>query len=189
MITRKIYPKILYNTLPDGWFEYTSVLGYWKLIDSINDNSTIIECGNYKGRSICSIAPYIIHKKLKVYCIDIDEYNVIKTLKNNLKHYKINEYVKVLTDDIFNLINEFNNNSVDLILIDSFYDFKNLSKLIKLIKPKLKNEKSILCGQLGLKNPKDVFTTLDSVFTDYNKLFLQQGNDSGLWYAYKKDYK
>jgi len=186
---RNIYPKILYEGLPEGWFDYTSVLGYWALLDLIPDNSTLVECGNYKGRSICSISPYIIYKKLEVYCIDIDEYNMKNTLKKNIKKYKINKYVKTIKDDVLNSINNFSDKSIDLIMVDSFYDFKRLSKLLILSKPKLKSKESIICGPIGLKNPKDIIKTLNSLFINYNKIFLDQGNKSGLWYVYKKEYR
>jgi len=58
-------------TTLDGFFETNNQKEYSRLVSLIPDGSLMVEVGSFRGKSLCSIAPLILQKKLSVISVDI----------------------------------------------------------------------------------------------------------------------
>ena len=56
--------------LPQGWFSKYDILEYSHLVTQIPDGGTLVEVGVWIGRSLCSVAPIIRDKHLRVVAVD-----------------------------------------------------------------------------------------------------------------------
>ena len=141
--------QLLPIKLPQGWFHDGDINQYRKLIESLPNNSTIIELGVWKGRSLCSIADLIKKKNLKVYAVDtfkgtIGEEKEHKAankldLKNefleNIKKFDIEvQLYAMTTNEAAIIINE----EFDLIFIDADHSDKGITDDLNNWLPKCK---------------------------------------------------
>jgi hypothetical protein len=56
--------------LPQGFFTSADMQEYATLIKSLPDGATMVECGVWLGRSLCSVAHLIVRKKIRVIAVD-----------------------------------------------------------------------------------------------------------------------
>ncbi len=161
----RIYPKTIFSKLPpkESAFTLDNMNDLWNLFKMIPDNATIMECGNYKGRTICGMSPIIKSKNLKVICYDNDYFNVRESFKDNISKFGLTEHVTLITDDLRNMECLLSKNSVDLIYWDAPIDL--FADLIPLFKNILRTNDSIICADLrNHLDQTDVFDCLNQYF-------------------------
>jgi hypothetical protein len=145
--------------LPEGWFLEHDIVMYRNLIKQVPDNSTIIEVGVWKGRSLCSISDLIIKKNLKVIAVDtftgtpeehknIVPEHLLNEFSDNLAKFEIKNHVTIHVGTFQDF---YENNSritnVSCIYLDADHSTEAVKKDIETaLKIKEKNNYVIIAG-------------------------------------------
>jgi hypothetical protein len=123
--------------LPRGRLVPRNIDGFRKLVNTLNPRSKIIDIGSCVGRTIMSVSDIILDKELKLYCLDSwDNEDYIKSWNMKPKDIfqqfvwniqLIKEQINVLNFNPVKSIELFDNESVDMIIVDKLYN-KNIYK-------------------------------------------------------------
>ena len=140
----------------EKWFGYEEL--YKSFVDRLNDGSTIVEVGSWKGKSASYLAVEIINSKknIKLYCVDtwkgsaehqfdqiIIEDKLYELFLNNVK-----TLLNVITPIRQNSIEAsklFEDDSLDIVFINADHSYDAVKADIEAWYPKVKN-KGILAG-------------------------------------------
>ena len=143
--------KQTYFKIP-GWFNYAEA--YDQIVDQIPDDGKIVEIGSFLGRSTHYLATSLMNankEQVKIYCVDTfegsSEHSPLKLpkdflhlFKENLKFFIGREMVipcQGRSDDK-NLINKFEDESIDYIMVDGAHEHEAVMEDISYWWPKLK---------------------------------------------------
>lgn len=131
----------------DGWFNYASLFD--KLVASISDGGTFVECGAWLGKSssyLCDIA----NNRIKIYIVDhwqgsIEERTTAHKLATEQDIYQIflnnmgsRSFIPLKMDSI-SASKQFMDNSCDVVYIDMDHSYEAVKQDIYHWLPKVKN--------------------------------------------------
>lgn len=140
--------------LIDGWYNYEDF--YQQVVNGLKDDSIICEIGSWLGKSTIGMA--LTNKKLnkncKIYAIDTwkgsnEEFHkkYLKELKNislyekflnNIEIYGVKDKITPIKKKSVEASIQFQDNSVDLVIIDGSHEYKDVLDDIKAWIPKVK---------------------------------------------------
>jgi predicted O-methyltransferase YrrM len=156
--------KQTYFKIP-GWFNYAEA--YDQIVDQIPDDGKIVEIGSFLGRSTHYLATSLMNankEQVKIYCVDTFEgssehislklpKDFLFMFKENLKFFIGREMVipcQGRSDDK-NLINKFEDESIDYIMVDGAHEHEAVMEDIENWYPKLKKEGLMLGDDYNLE--------------------------------------
>lgn len=142
--------------LIDGWFNYEGF--YNQIAPKLNNDSIICEIGAWLGRSTIGMAltNKKLNKKCKIYAIDTwkgsNEQNhkdFIKGLKkkntslyerflHNIQIYGVDDVIEPIQKTSIKAAKQFEDNSIDIIIIDGSHEYNDVLNDIKTWIPKVK---------------------------------------------------
>jgi predicted O-methyltransferase YrrM len=135
----------------EGWFSDDDISVYRSLVDSLNDNSKILELGCFKGKSICSISDIINKKKIKATVIDtfkgteneeahkgFKENEILTSFKKSISDFKI-ENTSIIIGDTIESSCFIDDESIDLLFIDADHSTKAVYEDFKTYFDKVKD--------------------------------------------------
>jgi len=141
-----------YDDVPGvpGWFNASDIKAYRKLVEAVEDGSTIIELGSWLGRSLCSLAEIIKRKRLQVRVVDTfkgtdnegdahklaKEISLIDKFKENIEKYGLTDYV-VIHQMTTNEAAAITLRQFPLVFIDAAHDYESVKEDIKNWLPKV----------------------------------------------------
>jgi predicted O-methyltransferase YrrM len=162
-----------------GWFDYQKTYDF--LLSSISNNGIFVECGAWLGKS----STYLYDKsngRINIYIVDhfngsLDEnaptyklakqYNIYKKFINNIGDRKVN-IIKKLSKDA---VNEFTDNSCDVVFIDLTHTYEYVKEDINLWLPKVKNG-GYLAGHDYTKSWPGVISAVNEILNKSNIIVL-----------------
>jgi len=183
-----VLERINDKELPDGWFSDLDIDLYREYVSKVPDGGIIIEIGNWKGRSLCSLADIIKAKKLKVYAVDTfkggtthaeeaKKSDIYQEFINNIDRFGLNEYLTIFRTESVSAASMLANNCADLIFIDASHDYESVKNDISAWLPKLKSNGII--GGHDYPYCADVKKAVDEIFGEEVKSY------SSSWYVEK----
>lgn len=149
MITQRFNPnKDWLNENKKNYF-FTGFTGMInELLHFLPKESTMIEIGSYMGESTMMLASCKLFKK--IYAIDphhgTEKFNELFGYDWELvkKEFKINtryfDNITLISDFSYNVIDMFENESIDFIYIDADHEYDSVKRDIELYLPKLKKD-------------------------------------------------
>jgi len=129
------------HSLPEGWFYDFDIEAYRRFFSKLPDNSTVVEIGVWKGRSICSVHDIIKRKGILVHAVDpftgsanekahegVDKSKQRQEFDENMKLFGLESYVEVheVTSDVF--FSYASHQFANLIFIDGDHSYEQVSK-------------------------------------------------------------
>lgn len=191
---KHLWDSSLYLGLFEGWFNYEQL--YYNVAPKLQDNATIVEVGSYLGRSIIGIANYNkrIGKRCKIYAVDTWEgsleqkhFDTIAELKEhdhtlydeflmNLEVYGVKDVIAPIRKTSEEASKDFEDGSLDLVIIDAAHDYENVTNDIKLWLPKVKRG-GIVIGDDYSDSWQDVKRAVKDYFGEGNYNVF-----GGVWY-------
>lgn len=188
----------LWNVIPNwelvqGWF-YSPEF-YRMIVDTIPDNSIIIEIGAWRGKSTCCMASLIqaSDKKIEFYTVDTwqgsDEavhQEIISALlpitlyedfQNNLRLCGVEKEVNALQMTSVLASEKFADQSVDCVFIDGAHDYMSVVADIEAWLPKIKPG-GLIAGDDYSNSWPDVMRAVNE------KLSGKFSTNAGIWYAF-----
>ena len=140
----------------ENWFGYEEL--YKSFVDRLNDGSTIVEVGSWKGKSASYLAVEILNstKNIKLYCVDTwkgsDEHRsdqiiiedvLYELFLNNIK--TLLNVIRPIRQNSIKASKLFEDNSLDVVFIDADHSYDAVKSDIEAWYPKVKN-KGIIAG-------------------------------------------
>lgn len=143
-----------YQTI-DGWFSYDYI--YKHVVDTAEDGELFVEVGSFKGRSSAYMATEIVNsgKKIDFHCVDtwagsvehqagaecevkeVVEGTLYDTFLNNMK--PVEGYFKPMRMTSLEAAAQYEDNSIDFIMIDGEHSYEAVKADIQAWLPKMKN--------------------------------------------------
>ena len=180
--------------LPDGWFADHDVQTYREFVSNIPDGGKMLEIGNWKGKSICSVADLIIKKHLQVFTIDTfegtdstelerithkeaKEKDLHQIYKQNLERFGLTSYVTPLVGYSNDFPDIFKDKSLDFIFIDGNHAEEQVRQDIENYYPKIKPHGVISGHDIGWPS------VLSAVRSKFGEQF--KTNKIEIWYFKK----
>jgi len=190
IILEKLQPD--FNEIP-GWFSYEGL--YDKMVESANDNSTFVELGAWLGKSTNYMVTKIKESKKNINFTTVDTWK--GTLSDTLHQSIVNsfggdiffEFVEntILSDNhnSFNIIKDtsknastqFQNDSIDYLMVDAGTDYESASSNLKNWYHKVKSG-GIISG--------DDYGVFNGVTQAANEFFYNQFEVDGRSFVRKK---
>ena len=108
MKTLKERGIIMAGNLPAGFFNGFDIQGYRALIGAAPAGSVLVECGSYRGRSLCSIASQLRARGMNAIAADTCDWSlprhadlpsVEEDLRENLRRWGLSDIVEVRVGD------------------------------------------------------------------------------------------
>lgn len=179
-----------YQQIGEDWFSYPEL--YKRIVNTLQDDSHIVEVGSWKGRSASFMAVEIINsnKKIKFDCVD--------TWKGSIEHVKYDVIIEEKLYDVFlsniepvrNVITPirmtsieasklYDDNSLDFVFIDASHEYEDVKEDILAWLPKVKVG-GILAGHdydtfEGVNRAVDeIFNVNDLEFSEYCYIYKKQ---------------
>jgi len=157
--------------LPLGWFDEKDVKEYRRLFELLPNDSSVLELGCYRGRSLCSVADIIKKKNIKVYVVDVFTGTASEGFYENDYRWEFEKNIKDynFTADITQMKTSkaseiFKNEMFGLIFIDAGHTYSEIKEDIEKYLPKLKRG-GIISGHDYIIYP-DVKRAVDLIFPD-----------------------
>jgi len=144
-----------------GWFNYSDI--YIDAVNSVDYNGHFVEIGSFLGKSTVFMAYIIkaINKNIKFDAIDLwditlvsdkDRESYIKLLKsrsiesrdlyliflNNMVRYDVHDIVNPIKAYSIEAANNYENNSLDFVFIDTDHTYESMTKELEAWYPKIK---------------------------------------------------
>jgi hypothetical protein len=157
----------------EGWFTYDDYLAYTDIVSNFT-NGNFAEIGCWKGRSLCSIMPMLLHYDYKnIYAIDHwmgSIYERDTTHKEavtndihvqfvkNLETHGYGDKYKVLKMDSVEAASHFEDGFFDVVFIDGDHVYTGISRDLDAWTSKVKAG-GILCGHDAGYQPIDTALT------------------------------
>lgn len=129
----------------DGFCGYGKL--YEEIIESAQNGYTIVELGSFKGRS----TSYLLElanksgKQLNIYAIDHfqgseehEKIDYLSIFKYNMDNLEFKYPYTIIQKDSIEAAKEFENESIDFMMIDASHDYENVKKDILCWLPKIK---------------------------------------------------
>lgn len=136
------------DNLPRGRLVPKNIKALRDLIDDLPHRSKVIDIGSCVGRNVMAVSDIIIKKKLNIFCLDgWDSEGYVTHWNMNSKDIflqfawnvqLIKEYIKVINYDPCKSINLFDDNSVDMIIVDRQFNFEISKEALEIFHKKLK---------------------------------------------------
>lgn len=143
-----------YNNI-EGWFSYNYI--YKHAVDTAQNDELFVEVGSFKGRSSAYMAVEIVNsgKKIQFDCVDtwegssehqagaecevkeVVEGTLYDTFLNNMK--PVEGYFKPLRMTSLEAAAQYEDNSIDFIMIDGAHEYEAVKADILAFLPKMKN--------------------------------------------------
>lgn len=137
--------------LPYGFFSTADILAYRVLAKNVPNNGIMAEIGTHKGRSLCSLAPILKPRNIKIIAIDSwpiesggdtwgkeNETVVREIFLNHLKIFEIDDIVTLHEDSSIIASTKYPDNYFDFVFLDGAHDYDNVFNDIKAWTPKVK---------------------------------------------------
>lgn len=177
--------------LIQGWFYHPEF--YRDVVNLIPSGSTIVEIGAWRGRSTCCLASYIKKsgKQIKLYSVDTwlgsdeqvhkdiiesMEVSLFEDFKENIKMCDVEDVITPMQMSSIDASKEFEDESIDFIMIDGAHDYESVKADIEAWLPKLAKN-GIIAGD-------DYSSTWKGVMKAVNEKFGKSVNVSGTtWYV------
>lgn len=127
--------------LPQGWFSPQDISVYRSYLNSLADNSTIVEVGVWKGRSICSVADIVKSKNLKVYAVDTfagsegedahleaNKIDIESEFRKNIDSFGLTDYITIFKGNSLDFAKKNKTKMFDLVFIDADHSREAVKK-------------------------------------------------------------
>lgn len=188
--TRKWYYPSSWNG-PEGandmFFGFTDMLRELKNLKG--DNTTMIEIGSHMGESTMLFASSNIFNK--IYTIDphdgVEEFNERENITwgEVINEYELNtryfDNIELISDYSYNVVDRFDDNSIDFIYIDGRHDYESVKRDLKLYLPKLKVNGIVGGHDYSEKQWPDVYKAVNEVMGEPDNVFIDTS-----WISKKK---
>ena len=158
----------------EDWFTYPNL--YREFVNMLPTESTFIEIGSWKGKSISFFAVEAINsgKNIKCYCVDTWKGSAEHTQDPNVINDTLYDLFIENTKPVSSFINpirkpsveaadDFSDESVDVVFIDGDHEYEPVKNDINAWLPKIKNG-GIICGHDYLL--PSVKKAVDEIFAD-----------------------
>lgn len=172
----------------DGWFDFQKLYRY--AINEFKDGSHFVELGAWMGKSTSFMAIEIANsgKNIKFDAIDtwngsINE-NLHKDIINNLNETLYNkflnniscvsDYINPIKGYTYNVVNNYEDKSLDFIFIDASHDYESVKKDIVDWYPKLKDNGIIAGHDYNIKNWPGVVKAVNEFFGEENVILFKK---------------
>lgn len=182
-----------YNQL-EGWMSETHAEFFKEIISNISDNSTWVEIGSFKGKSISFVTVEALRqdKKISFYAVDtwlgseehqqngvaedIDVVNksLFEKFKSNTNSIK-NLFISIRKASV-DASKDFENNSIDVLYIDGAHDYQSVLDDICCWFPKLKKKSLLILDDI---NRPGVSTAVSFFLQDKNFVLQKKGKYIG----------
>ena len=138
------HQQISNDNRPSGWFRDDEGIFYLETVKR-HSGGVIVELGTHLGRSMSYILEHCRATNSKLYAVDlwVDMPQYVKTERyglflENLKKMNATDYVKVLRMDSSEAARNFQDNSVDVVFIDTLHTYEVTKSELDAWWPKLK---------------------------------------------------
>lgn len=192
MITQRFNTNIEWR---DYWPANHYMFGLFQLLEYLESHipfeqhTEMIEIGSYMGESTMLFASSNIFNK--IYTIDphdgIEEFNERENITwgEVINEYELNtryfDNIELISDYSYNVVDRFDDNSIDFIYIDGRHDYESVKRDLKLYLPKLKLNGIIGGHDYSEKQWPDVYKAVNEVMGEPDKVFIDTS-----WISKKK---
>jgi predicted O-methyltransferase YrrM len=160
---------------------------------------TVVELGTHYGCSLFAFAQSIKDFSLNTELFAIDTWEgdhqaghygeeVFESIKNTQNKYYKDIKLKLLRCYFHEGLNNFENNSVDILHIDGCHDYENVCEDFKMWLPKVKDDGIILFHDIAERSGYGSAKHWDEIKNTYNS-YLEFNNDWGLGVLFLSDKK
>lgn len=183
--------KHIYNqeSFGEDWFDYAEL--YKSFVNSLEDGSSIVEVGSWKGKSAAYLAVEILNSKknIKLYCVDtwmgssehkghhlVMQDKLYQLFMDNIK--PLLKVIKPIRKESVDASSMFENNSLDAVFIDAEHSYDAVKQDIAAWYPKVKNG-GILAGHDYVNYYPGVIRAVDEMFpsgvsTEYRSCWVHE---------------
>lgn len=192
-----IFKPHIYHDI-DGWFDFQKLYRY--VVNEAKDNSHFVEIGSYLGKSTAFMAVEIANsgKNIKFDTIDTWEgskehgnidYVYNKLLYNNFfkNISSLSEYIKPIMGYSFDVVNNYEDSSLDFIFIDAAHDYDSVKKDIEDWYPKLKDDGIIAGHDYNERDWPGVVMAVNEFFGKDNLILFTK--DTTSWLVKNSEFK
>jgi len=191
----------------DGWCDFESI--YTDMVNKFSDNSLFVEIGTWLGKSASYMAVEIANseKNIRFDCIDtwrgdiwgIEGWEYQKKEKiQNINDYlydiflkniePVKDYINIVKGWSYDLVNNYDNESIDFLFIDSCHDYESLTKELEDWYPKVKIN-GIIAGHDYTHNFPGVIKSVNEFFGEKNITKIIGKDGSGSWLIDKEKFE
>jgi hypothetical protein len=128
----------------EGWCDFEDL--YLEYANQLNESSTFVEVGVWKGRSICFLGQALkaLNKSPKIFAIDtfkgsdnepihkdaIDKCggDTLSIFRDNLKDLNLSDSISIMQEESIEASKQFSDNSIDIIFIDSNHSYESVTR-------------------------------------------------------------
>lgn len=169
-------------------------LGFTDMLSELSKipirNGTMIEIGSYMGESTMLFAASGLFEK--IYSIEphdgIEEFNERENITwvEVVNEYELNtryfDNIELISDYSYNVVDRFDDNSIDFIYIDGRHDYESVKRDLELYLPKLKNNGIIGGHDYNPIEWSELCRAVNEVVGKPNRIFLDTS-----WISTKKE--
>jgi hypothetical protein len=139
-----------------GWFDLPKAIAVQQVVKQCPVGSTLVELGSFQGRSSVAIASVLPPESI-LFCVDhfegsaehrtmqLDLNNLFESFTRNIASFGVQDRIRVLRMSTIDAAAQFDQASVDLILLDASHDFESVKTDLEHWYPKLKPRGVLFC--------------------------------------------
>ena len=189
-----------------GFFDFNDI--YTEMVNKFQDESLFVEIGSHFGKSASYMAVEIANskKKIKFDCIDswmADIWGIDGWKNKNTKDKNLNEifynnflkniesvknYINSIRGWSYDVVNQYDNESIDFLFIDSCHEYESVKKEIEDWYPKVKLN-GIIAGHDYTHNQPGVIKAVNEFFGENNIKKIIGVSGSGSWLVDKNEFE